>query len=465
MTVAKRAIPLSLAVALASGLGPVSAANAVTTCALVLDINPGASNGVPLSSSPSELTIFGGRAFFDARSGTAWGIWKSDGTDVGTMPAADPGGEDLTNGGTRLFFVGPETDPAQAGGGELWKTDGTQNGTVMVKDINPYQGSSPSDLTMVGSTLFFQAEYPTTGSELWRSDGTSNGTKMVRNIATGTMGSNPSDLTNVSGTLFFSANSGSGLPGLWKSDGTAAGTVKLKTLWNISALTAVGRRLFFVANDGTHGQELWKSDGTKAGTVMVRDIASGSASATPRNLFPLGGSVFFVANNVLNPYTLVDLWKTDGTKTGTVLLRTRVASQPGGYSNAVDIYPTKLNGTLLFAGSSSNGVELWKSNGTKAGTIQIKDIYLGAGSSSPMDIANVGGSLVFSAYDPIHGRELWQSDGTGAGTKMVTDIYPGLGPDSNPGNSLPSDFVTSSGHVYFSADDGTHGRELWACTI
>ena len=39
-----------------------------------------------------------------------------------------------------------------------------------------------------------------------------------------------------------------------------------------SSLTGVGGTLFFTADDGIHGRELWKSDGTKAGTVLVKDI-------------------------------------------------------------------------------------------------------------------------------------------------------------------------------------------------
>ena len=42
-------------------------------------------------------------------------------------------------------------------------------------------------------------------------------------------------------------------------------------------LTNVNGTLFFAADDGTHGNELWKSDGTAAGTVLVKDINTGSA--------------------------------------------------------------------------------------------------------------------------------------------------------------------------------------------
>ena len=55
---------------------------------------------------------------------------------------------------------------------------------------------------------------------------------------------------------------------------------------NPTYLTDVGGTLFFTADDGTHGQELWKSDGTKAGTVLVKDINPGAAAATTTTARP-----------------------------------------------------------------------------------------------------------------------------------------------------------------------------------
>jgi ELWxxDGT repeat protein len=82
-----------------------------------------------------------------------------------------------------------------------------------------------------------------------------------------------------------------------------------------------------------------------------------------------------------------------------------------------------VNGTLFFSvGTSDSGRELWKADGTTAGTILVKDINPGAGSSAPSNLTNVNGMLYFTAFDPVNGTELWKSDGTTAGTVLVRDI-------------------------------------------
>src|SRR4051812_48806339 len=75
--------------------------------------------------------------------------------------------------------------------------------------------------------------------------------------------------------------------------------------------------------------------------------------------------------------------------------------------------------------------------------------------SSPHQLTNVAGTLFFSADDGIHGRELWKTDGTANGTSVVADIAPGA-PSADP-----LSLTAVGGTLYFSADDGVHGRELW----
>ncbi len=105
---------------------------------------------------------------------------------------------------------------------------------------------------------------------------------MVKDIYPGGTGSYPTNLTAVGSTVFFQAGDGTHGTELWKSDGTAAGTVLVKdinpgtTSGMTDYLTAVGSTLFFSACDGTNGTELWKSDGTSSGTALAKDINPGA---------------------------------------------------------------------------------------------------------------------------------------------------------------------------------------------
>ena len=109
---------------------------------------------------------------------------------------------------------------------------------------------------------------------------------------------------------------------------------------------------------------------------------------------------------------------------------------------------------LCSADDGIHGKELWRSNGTLAGTRMVKDINPGSGLGTGAGSTAVGGTLYFSATDGVHGGELWRTDGTRAGTRMVKDIDPGSG-------SGASEMTDVGGTLYFIADDGLHGAELW----
>jgi ELWxxDGT repeat protein len=118
-------------------------------------------------------------------------------------------------------------------------------------------------------------------------------------------------------------------------------------------------------------------------------------------------------------------------------------------------YFTDINGTLFFtAYDPTNGQELWKSDGTEAGTTMVKDIYPGSNGSSPQYLTDVNGTLFFQANDDTNGYELWKSDGTQAGTTLVKDIRPGSA------SSSPQYLTDVNGTLFFSAQD-PEGRELW----
>src|SRR5262249_39199207 len=136
----------------------------------------------------------------------------------------------------------------------------------------------------------------------------------------------------------------------------------------------------------------------------------------------VGGVLFFVAHNGPGSY---DLWKSDGTTAGSMIVKTFA---PGGFEPGPGGL-TEMNGILYFgAEGNSAGDELWRSDGTLAGTVMVKDINPTGGNgtgSFPDELTNAGGTLFFSADDGSHGKELWKSDGTAAGTVMIKDITPG----------------------------------------
>lgn len=123
--------------------------------------------------------------------------------------------EYLTRAGSSVFFAATTSDGSAR---ELWKSDGTEGGTVMVKDINPVTSSNPANLLALGETLFFTADNGTYGVELWQSDGTAEGTFLVRDIKTGDQSSNPQKLTVSNNTLYFVADDGIHGVELWRVD-------------------------------------------------------------------------------------------------------------------------------------------------------------------------------------------------------------------------------------------------------
>ena len=261
----------------------------------------------------------------------------------------------------------------------------------LVADIDPGGGSSqPTQLTAVGTTLFFLADDGTHGTELWKSDGTSAGTMMLKDIYYGWDTSYTNDLTVIGSTLFLK-------PGMGFTDLSCGRVTEPPRYGHGQGHYEWGRicrqlsprphgcwkHSLFMAEDATHGIELWKSDGTASGTVMVKDINTGSdsglnPSTTVRKLTAVGNTLYFEANDGTNG---TELWKSDGTASGTVMVKDTVA---GGGSFVFDSL-TAVGNTLYFrASDGTNGIELWKSDGTASGTVMVKDINIaGARASIP----------------------------------------------------------------------------------
>lgn len=364
---------------------------------LVKDIYPG-----PISSQPGfyKLASIGGSIFFVANDGSSGHeLWKSDGTTEGTVLVKHivPGASEslpnnLTAVGDTLFFG--TSFPRQ-----LWKSDGTAEGTV------PLASGTAQNLTVIGERIFFRGSESEHGAELWSSDGTPEGTRMVVDLAPGATGSSPGSFAALDGQLYFLTSSAPATA-LWRSNGTAGGTTQVTTFSDLATdLTAALDQLFFKTRTAATGWELWESDGSAAGTHMLTEIVPGSTSSSPGELTPFDGRLFFAAFQQGR-----DLWTTDGTPGGTALV---AEIDPFGHLGSKPQQLMALGSQLIFT-AADTGVEhkLWSSDGTAEGTATIT-------TTMPFRLAVAGGAAYFISSDSNQ-SQIWRTNGSPAGTTPVS---------------------------------------------
>lgn len=288
------------------------------------------------------------------------------------------------------------------------------------------------------------------------------------------------------------------------TNGTAAGTVALTTTggssfrWLISPLSsskAVMVKQRYESNNQQVGnaRELWATDGTAAGTERVLMLADSDGDIS--NVMSLGNGIGYLPvyqDRGVNGDGAAKLWKTDGTVAETA----EVAGSPdfyyvktvGGnsthalftstevphgrptlwsYSHATNSFTQLLEvvpageavlykDVLFFAASDGvNGVELWRSDGTPAGTYMVDDVVPGGGSSFPAQLTVIGDLLFMAMSHPAFGYELFALNDVNATPWLVSDINPGSS------GSSPHRLTHYPGdpYMYFFADNGTSGQE------
>ena len=432
---------------------------------LVKDIRPGHSGAIQGPNGGGDvnpqLANDSGTLYLNADDGRhGHELWRSNGARKGTRMVKDinpgPAGSLFqiipSSSGTPFYFFADDG----VHGAELWRSDGTGVGTMMVKDLFPGPPSSLAsggvglNLINLGGTLYFSyVGFPNPQNQgLYRSDGTDAGTTLVKRII------DLVTLTDVNGILYFggAGDDPTFKIGLWRSDGTTAGTTNIKEGVVPNEITGVNGTVYLAVNDGAL-TGLWRSDGTEAGTQMVKAIIDPAGGrALPQDLTDVNGTLYFLGASGMHLEDTSELWRSDGTEAGTTMVK-HIDVQSG---LDIDHDLTAFKGKVYFTAAGG----LWRSNGTPKGTTLIKgNCSVKAGSRtrcfSDLTATGANGTLYLVGSDKKQGTELWRSNGTRKGTKLVSNIRRGSA------SSLPLYLTAVDRTLFFTAKDGKHGRELW----
>ena len=319
---------------------------------------------------------------------------------------------------------------------------------AMDTDLMPGPASStPSGLHAAHGFLYFMATGPVVGDEPWVTDGTPLGTRLVSDLNPGSGFVGARDMTaTADGTLLaLQSQEGDFSGSLWFTTTTAtqAGSTTSLMDWEYRFATdsaRLGDDALVWISDFQATSELWRTDGTVTGTSLVK----GGMQSYDARLVRAGDRVFFVDIQSI-------LWVSDGTTEGTQRLHTWGHN---GQTGSVLAMQLATAGRLAFFNVQSpmaTGDEMWISDGTAEGTHMLKDINPGPPSARPAWLTPRGSRMFFVADDGKHRREVWRSDGTARGTVRITNL-----------DARQVGHVTACrGEIYFITADES-GTALWA---
>ena len=408
-------------------------------------------------------------------------LWITDGTKSGTFFLKDVSQFaqfSITNFfmlNEKLYFLidGEET--------ALWETDGTTVGTKRVFSFCVYNGGidpcysqySFNAYEMPNNKAIFFVGTPGEDMEPWISDGTALGTLPIT-ILPGILPFNKGMALQggsvLNGKLLFGADLNNAIgyePYL--CDGTVAGTTLLK---NINQTTGSGYhnkhsrpseffqykgKVFFNGNDGIKGEEIWVTDGTSVGTTMLIETQPGKTErGDVKRYYPFKEKLLFQANT--KPFDQAsknNIYITDGTPAGSSLFKLME------YEFDCFIPKIEYNNLLYFtARSYAKGSELWKTDGTIAGTQLIKTINPVQENEISLDFSKfplLGNEFYFMAKDGTK-NQLWKSQGKSESTNIValSNLL------SNPTFDYQIEsMIEFNGDLYFNAQFDDRGYELW----
>ncbi|MFN0175185.1 MAG: T9SS type A sorting domain-containing protein [Saprospiraceae bacterium] len=302
----------------------------------------------------------------------------------------------------------------------LYKHGGTPGVTFLIDEVKSNSQNNIPSIASLNGKVFYQDWEATTGYELWCAGDSFGSAYLVKDCKPGITSTFPKELTTSDNLVYFWG--GGTVPReLWRSDGTEAGTFKVfqTTSSNYyiqnASLRIIENKACFLVKKNTGETEFWISDGTIAGTSKATDLPPSTIDQTYFEAFVLNGKYVYLANDQQNPN--LEWIATDGTSNGTEILLDFPANADyylipnGGSAKSI------LNGSFFFMYTNpDNDSELWKSDGTASGTLKIKTIEKNSASllcSSKQDF------FFLIQTSPNDTLCLWASDGTPTGTRKV----------------------------------------------
>lgn len=262
---------------------------------------------------------------------------------------------------------------------------------------------------------------------------------------------------------------------LWKTDGSLSGTSLVKQINQSgdaypSQLTVIGQNLYFTANDGVKGFEVWSSDGTPGGTVMLTDKNPQLFTNPQRLLTAYGNRIYFTLNDGIGGE---EIWSTDALGSVTRLLKDFNPGSNGSECTGMKVY----NNRLFFILNNGTSCRLWVSDGTEAGTKEVKiipGVQYDALCNSYSSMQPGDGALYVSIYTADHGytigRCTFDPNSSLNESKTSSEIYlypnPVTGRELYFSKTLSGIIVNSEGR-YMSILENTQSISLtgWPCGV
>ncbi len=365
-------------------------------------------NEVKSSTKPVELN---GILYLSARINNVLGAYTFDGTNFTLLTETYFYLPQVL--GDKIFFY----NQYNSSNFTLWVTDGSVANTKEFLDIQVYSFLGTGyESAVAGDKLFFVAKNAEAGRELWVTDGTSDGTKLVKDINQGTSGSDPKDFYTASnGKMYFTAKTDDNGRELYVTDGTENGTFMLKDFYSGTSggdfyIKELNNKICIAKKNGTT-DGLYISDGTTAGTTMLNStIKSEKLMKTHNDLLYFEGSITGQNGNLI---------VSDGTDNGTKVLKNNLDYE----SEEMVVFKNN----IYFRGNDGDNVELWKTDGSESGTTKVIDLDNSVLEGSfPGNFTVYNNELIFEATQfGVTGTELWKTDGTETGTQLIQDLASG----------------------------------------